>query len=146
MKLRLGPMPDTSVVKLTVSIPAPLKAQLDRYAQVHSQAFGATADAQTLIPTFSTHGYSRTASSKECSELAADSPGIATLPLEREMKDVAITVTLSDAQAWSFAQFLKRVCFSDYEHRATSEDEAYKMLDAGEKIREALREQGFAPR
>jgi hypothetical protein len=50
MKLRLGPMPDTSVVKMTVSIPAPLKAQLDRYAQVHSQAFGAAADAQTLIP------------------------------------------------------------------------------------------------
>jgi hypothetical protein len=50
MKLRLGPMPDTSVVKMTVAIPAPLKAQLDRYAQVHSQTFGATADAQTLIP------------------------------------------------------------------------------------------------
>jgi hypothetical protein len=62
------------------------------------------------------------------------------------MKDVAITVTLSDAQAWGFAQFLKRVCFSDYEQRAASEDEAYTMIDAGEKIREALREQGYAPR
>jgi len=43
-------MPDTSVVKMTVSIPAPLKAQLDRYAAIHSQAFGTTSDAQTLIP------------------------------------------------------------------------------------------------
>jgi hypothetical protein len=62
------------------------------------------------------------------------------------MKDVPITVTLSDEQAWAFAQFLKRVCFSDYEHRATSQAEAYTMVGAGEKIREALREQGYAPR
>jgi hypothetical protein len=27
---------------------------------------------------------------------------------------VEITVTLTDAQAWQFAQFLKRACFSDY--------------------------------
>lgn len=62
------------------------------------------------------------------------------------MKNVPITVTLSDEQAWAFAQFLKRVCFSDYEHSATSEAEAYTMVGASEKIREALREQGYAPR
>ena len=50
MKLRLGAMPDISVVKMTVSIPAPLKAQLDRYAQVHSANFGTPVDAQALIP------------------------------------------------------------------------------------------------
>ena len=50
MKLRLGPMPDTSVIKITVSIPALLKAELDRYAQVHSESFGTPVDAQTLIP------------------------------------------------------------------------------------------------
>jgi hypothetical protein len=50
MKLKLGPMPDTSVIKMTVSIPARLKAQLDRYAQVHSESFGTPVDAQTLIP------------------------------------------------------------------------------------------------
>ena len=50
MKLRLGPMPDTSVVKMTLSIPAPLKAQLDRYAELHSQSFGMPVDALTLIP------------------------------------------------------------------------------------------------
>jgi hypothetical protein len=62
------------------------------------------------------------------------------------MKHVPITVTLSDEQAWAFAQFLKRVCFSDYEHSATSQAEAYTMVGAGEVIREALREQGYAPR
>lgn len=62
------------------------------------------------------------------------------------MNSIEITVTLNDAQAWQYAQFLKRVCFSDYERRATSENDAYTMLDAGEIIREALREKGYAPR
>lgn len=50
MKLRLGPMPDTSVIKMTVSIPSALKAQLDRYAQLHAEAFGMPVDALALIP------------------------------------------------------------------------------------------------
>jgi len=50
MKLRLGPLADSGTVKLTVTVPAPLKAQLDRYAQVHSESFGTPVDAQTLIP------------------------------------------------------------------------------------------------
>jgi hypothetical protein len=64
----------------------------------------------------------------------------------KETRDITITVTLSDAQAWHYAQFLKRVCFSDYRQRAATEDEAYTMLEAGEKIRDALKEQGYAPR
>ncbi len=62
------------------------------------------------------------------------------------MKDITITVLLTDVQAWYYAQFLKRVCFSDYRQRAISEDEAYTMLNAGERIREALKERGYAPR
>jgi hypothetical protein len=50
MKLRLGPLPDLGTVKLTVTVAAPLKAQLDRYAEVHSASFGTPVDAQTLIP------------------------------------------------------------------------------------------------
>jgi hypothetical protein len=59
---------------------------------------------------------------------------------------VEITVVLTDAQAWQFAQFLKRACFSDYRGHATSDEEAYQMINAGEHIRRALAEQGFAPR
>ncbi len=59
---------------------------------------------------------------------------------------VEITVTLTDAQAWQFAQFLKRACFSDYRGHATSEAEAYQMIDAGERIRRALETKGYAPR
>ena len=62
------------------------------------------------------------------------------------MQTIEIHVTLTDAQAWEFAQFLKRVCFSDYRSHATSEAEAYHMRDAGEHIRRALADQGYAPR
>jgi hypothetical protein len=62
------------------------------------------------------------------------------------MKTVEINVTLTDAQAWEFAQFLKRVCFSDYRSHATSDEEAYQMVNAGERIRHSLAEQGYAPR
>ncbi|MGC5833691.1 DUF2274 domain-containing protein [Ralstonia pseudosolanacearum] len=49
-KLRLGPLPKTESVKLTFACPASLKADLDRYAALHAQAYGETVDAATLIP------------------------------------------------------------------------------------------------
>ncbi|TBU82400.1 DUF2274 domain-containing protein [Phytopseudomonas dryadis] len=49
-KLRLGPLPKTESVKLTFACPASLKADLDRYAALHAQAYGETVDAVTLIP------------------------------------------------------------------------------------------------
>ena len=62
------------------------------------------------------------------------------------METVEITVTFTEAQAWQFAQFLKRISFREYRNNATCDDEAYLMRDAGELIREALAEQGYAPR
>jgi hypothetical protein len=62
------------------------------------------------------------------------------------MKTVEFQVTLTEAQAWEFAQFLKRVCFSDYRDHATNDDEAYQMVNAGERIRDALAQVGYAPR
>ncbi|ACM32791.1 DUF2274 domain-containing protein [[Acidovorax] ebreus] len=49
-KLRLGPLPKTESVKLTFACPAALKADLDRYAALHAQAYGEAVDATTLIP------------------------------------------------------------------------------------------------
>ena len=49
-KLRLGPLPKTESVKLTFTCPASLKADLDRYAALHAQAYGEAADAEKLIP------------------------------------------------------------------------------------------------
>ena len=49
-KLKLGPLPDVSSVRLTINLPTPVKTQLDRYAELHSKNFGTTVDAPTLIP------------------------------------------------------------------------------------------------
>jgi len=49
-ELRLGPLPKTLVVKLSIALPAALKADLDRYAQLHSQTWGETTDVVELIP------------------------------------------------------------------------------------------------
>ncbi|MBI3102175.1 MAG: DUF2274 domain-containing protein [Burkholderiales bacterium] len=49
-KLRLGPLPKTESTKLTFSCPTGLKAELDRYAALHAQAYGEAVDAVTLIP------------------------------------------------------------------------------------------------
>lgn len=49
-KLRLGPLPKTESIKLTFTCHASLKADLDRYAALHAQAYGEAVDAATLIP------------------------------------------------------------------------------------------------
>lgn len=49
-KLRLGPLPKQQAVKMTVSLSAALKADLERYAAMHSQAYGEQVDAATLVP------------------------------------------------------------------------------------------------
>jgi hypothetical protein len=59
---------------------------------------------------------------------------------------MVLQVELPDDQAWAFAEFLKRAGYSDYRALAASEQEAYDMRDAGEKVRAALAEQGIAPR
>lgn len=60
--------------------------------------------------------------------------------------EITITATFNESQAWLYAQFLKRATYHDYRSRAMNDEEAYVMLAAGELIRDALREKGFAPR
>lgn len=59
---------------------------------------------------------------------------------------VSITVELTPQEALDYAQFLKRVGFTDYLSNAVDRDEAYRMLAAGEKFRAALADNGFSPR
>ena len=49
-KLRLGPLPKTETVKLTIALTAALKADLERYAALHAQTYGEPVDTTTLIP------------------------------------------------------------------------------------------------
>lgn len=49
-RLRLGPLPRSENVKLTIALPADLKEALDHYAVVHSQVHGEHVDTTALIP------------------------------------------------------------------------------------------------
>lgn len=49
-KLRLGPLPRSDVVRLTVMLPAGVKADLDRYAELFGAAYGEAVDAAALVP------------------------------------------------------------------------------------------------
>lgn len=49
-RLRLGPLPNTESAKLAFTCTVVLKAELERYAAMHSQAYGEPVDAVTLIP------------------------------------------------------------------------------------------------
>jgi hypothetical protein len=49
-KLRLGPLPRTEVVKLTIAVPVELKAMLDEYADLHAKAWSESVDVLALIP------------------------------------------------------------------------------------------------
>lgn len=49
-KLRLGPLPRTQPVKLTITLSAELKATLDRYSALHAQTYGEQVDAAALVP------------------------------------------------------------------------------------------------
>ena len=48
--LRIGPLPKTEMVKLTIAVTAETKSALDRYASLHSQLHGEAVDASILIP------------------------------------------------------------------------------------------------
>ena len=48
--LRLGPLPKTETVKVTIALTTTLKADLERYAALHAQTYGEPIDAATLIP------------------------------------------------------------------------------------------------
>lgn len=49
-KLKIGPLPKTSSVKVTVRMPQTLVDELERYAAAHSQLYGEKVDAPALIP------------------------------------------------------------------------------------------------
>jgi len=50
VKIKLGKLPNNANVKVSVSMTATLKAQLERYAELHSQTWEQKVDAAALIP------------------------------------------------------------------------------------------------
>jgi cytochrome c len=59
---------------------------------------------------------------------------------------VKITVELTDQEAWDLAQFNKRVGFNGFRECAADDNEAYRMRDAADKLRQALADAGYVPR
>ena len=59
---------------------------------------------------------------------------------------IVLHAELPDKQALALAQFLKRAGLDVYRQCAADEQEAYAMQEAGDTLRRALAEQGYAPR
>ena len=49
-KLRLGPLPKTELVRLSIALPSSVKADLDRYAELYGATYGKSVDAAALAP------------------------------------------------------------------------------------------------
>ena len=49
-KLRLGPLPKTEVVRLTISLTSQVKADLDRYVETFATVYGEPVEAAVLVP------------------------------------------------------------------------------------------------
>jgi len=62
------------------------------------------------------------------------------------MEQITVQVLLSDEQAWALAQLLKRLGYSDCRGLAQDDNEAWLMMVAAERVRQALAEVGYAPR
>ncbi|KQZ32552.1 hypothetical protein [Duganella sp. Root1480D1] len=61
-------------------------------------------------------------------------------------RTVYLAFDLPADEALALAQFLKRVGLDDYRRLAVDPDEAWTMLEAGERVRKALADAGYAPR
>ena len=61
-------------------------------------------------------------------------------------RPIQLAFDLPPDEALALAQFLKRVSLDDYRRLAVDADEAYAMQTAGERVRTALADAGYAPR
>jgi hypothetical protein len=50
VSLKIGPLPDRTPQKLSISVEPVLAADLDAYARVHSDAYGTEASVAMLVP------------------------------------------------------------------------------------------------
>ena len=57
-----------------------------------------------------------------------------------------LTVQITEPQAWALAQFLKRAGWTEWRACAVDDEEAYRIREGCERVREALAEAGVAPR
>lgn len=61
-------------------------------------------------------------------------------------KPIAVNLQLTHSESWALAQLVKRLGFSDRRRLATSDTEAYLMMDGIDQLMKALAEEGYSPR
>ena len=59
---------------------------------------------------------------------------------------VTVRVELNAEQAWALAQLVKRIGWADCRSLAEHEAQTRLMIQATERVRQALAEAGYAPR
>jgi hypothetical protein len=59
---------------------------------------------------------------------------------------ITVQVELLDEAAWALAQLLKRLGYSDCRRLAEDDTQAWLMMQAVERLRQALARAGCAPR
>ena len=59
---------------------------------------------------------------------------------------VTVAVELQPAQAWALAQLVKRIGWADCRSWAEDDTQTRLMIQATERVRQALAEAGYAPR
>ena len=57
-----------------------------------------------------------------------------------------LSLRLDENETMALAQFVKRLSWSDLRGSAVSDEEAWVMKSAVDKLQQALREEGYAPR
>ena len=62
------------------------------------------------------------------------------------MEHVVAQLELSFEQAWALAQLVKRIGWSECRSLAEDEAQTRLMIEAVERVRQALAEVGYAPR
>ena len=50
VSLKIGPLPDRTPQKLSISLEPPLAADLEAYSRIHAATYGAEASVATLVP------------------------------------------------------------------------------------------------
>jgi len=78
MKIRLGPLPKTDPVKLSVAVSVEIKDRLEQYAQLHAATWNEPVELVTLIPHMLEQFMTRDKAFKAYLRRNAPAPGIRT--------------------------------------------------------------------
>ena len=98
-KLRLGPLPKTETVRLTITLTAAVKADLDRYAELFSSTHGEVVDAMSIAPHMLAAFMDRDRVFRRTRQVAASSPTNISRPRSISAASSTTSDTAGDSSA-----------------------------------------------